>query len=244
LAYYFAYSRGVNLNIFYMIFCYPIELLMEFLVGSYYSLIGSQGVSLILTSLSVNVVMIPVFWYAEKLQQRERNIQAEMKPKIDEYKGVFKGYELHLYISNIHKQYKYHPIYAFRSLLGLFIQLPFFVATYHFLSHYTAIKGVSFLFISDLGNPDMLLPLFGYGINILPFAMTAINLVSSFVYGKMLSRIERINIYVIALLFLVLLYASPAGLLLYWTCNNVFSLFKSLVFVRLLQKQKASASVN
>ena len=229
------------MNILYMIFCYPIELLMEFLAGHFNSLIGSQGFSLILTSFSINIIMIPVFWYAEKLQQRERNMQAEMKPKIDEYKEVFKGYELHLYISNLHKQYNYHPIYAFRSLLGLFIQLPFFVATYHFLSHYSAIKGVSFLFISDLGSPDMLLPLFGNGVNVLPFLMTAINLVSSFVYGKMLSKMERINIYVIAVLFLVLLYNSPAGLLLYWTCNNIFSFFKSVVFVKLLQKQKKTA---
>lgn len=227
-----------------MIFCYPIEFVMEFLTSHFISLIGSHGVSLILTSLAINTLMIPVFWYAEKLQQRERNVQAEMKPKIDEYKSVFKGYELHLYISNIHKQYNYHPVYAFRSLLGLFIQLPFFVATYHFLSHYTAIQGVSFLFISDLGKPDMLLPLFGNGENVLPFVMTAINLVSSFVYGKMLSRMERINIYVIALLFLVLLYTSPAGLLLYWTCNNVFSLFKSLAFVKILEKQKKAILAN
>ena len=30
-----------------------------------------------------------------------------------------------------------------------------------------------------------------------------------------------------ALIFLVLLYSSPAGLVLYWTMNNVFSLVKS-----------------
>lgn len=211
---------------------------MEFLTSNIYSVIGSQGVSLILTSFAVNTIMIPVFWYAEKLQQKERDIQSEMKPKIDEYKGVFKGYELHLYISNIHKQYKYHPVYALRSLLGLFIQLPFFIATYHFLSNYSAIKGVSFMFITDLGNPDMLLSLSAASINILPFVMTAANLASSFIYGKMLSRVERINIYFIAVLFLVLLYKSPAGLLLYWTCNNIFSLFKSFAFVKLLEKRK------
>lgn len=220
-----------------MIFFYPIELLMEFLMVHFYSMIGSYGVSLIFTSLSINIVMIPVFWYAEKLQQRERDIQAAMRPKIQEYKSVFKGYELHLYITNLHKQHNYHPVYALRSLLGLFIQVPFFVATYNFLSHYKAVEGVSFLFIGDLGRPDMLLSAFSYSINIFPFIMTAVNLVSSFVYGKMLTKTERINIYVIALFFLVLLYGSPSGLLLYWTCNNVFSLFKSMVFVKQLQRK-------
>ncbi len=220
-----------------MIFFYPIELLMEFLMSNIFLFVGSYGVSLILTSLSINIVMIPVFWYAEKLQQRERDIQAAMRPKIQEYKSVFKGYELHLYITNLHKQHNYHPVYALRSLLGLFIQVPFFVATYNFLSHYKAVEGVSFLFFLDLGKPDMLLSMFSYSINILPFIMTAVNLVSSFVYGKMLTKAERINIYVIALFFLVLLYKSPSGLLLYWTCNNIFSLFKSIVFVKQLQKK-------
>jgi membrane protein insertase Oxa1/YidC/SpoIIIJ len=31
-----------------------------------------------------------------------------------------------------------------------------------------------------------------------------------------------------ALIFLVLLYNSPSGLVLYWTCNNIFSLGKNL----------------
>lgn len=231
------------MNIFYMIFFYPIELLMEFLMSHLFSLIGSYGVSIILTSFSINIIMIPVFWYAEKLQQRERDIQALMAPKIKEYKSVFKGYERHLYISNLHKQYGYHPVYALRSLLGLFIQLPFFVATYNFLSHYNAVAGVPFLFIGDLGKPDMLIPMLSLNVNLLPFVMTGVNLFSSFVYGKLLTKAERVNIYVIALFFLVVLYNSPSGLLLYWTCNNIFSYFKSVVFVKQLQKKPQSAEV-
>ena len=229
------------MNIFYMVFFYPIELLMGFLLGHFFNLTGSYGVSLILTSLSINTVMIPVFWYAEKLQQRERDIQAAMRPKIQEYKSVFKGYELHLYVQNLHKQHGYHPVYALRSLLGLFIQLPFFVATYNFLSHYGAVQGVPFLFISDLGKPDMLIPLMNYHVNLLPFVMTGFNLVSSFVYGKMITKAEQINIYLIAIFFLVLLYNSPSGLLLYWTCNNIFSLFKSMVFAWQLEQKTNKA---
>ena len=83
----------------------------------------------------------------------------------------------------------------------------------------------------------MLIPFFSYSINLLPFIMTAVNIVSSFVYGKLLTKAETINIYVIALVFLVLLYNSPSGLLLYWTCNNIFSLFKSMVFAAQLRKK-------
>ena len=38
--------------------------------------------------------------------------------------------------------------------------------------------------------------------------------------------------------FLLLLYASPAALVLYWTMNNVFSVGKSLIFLRLFPHEK------
>ena len=33
-----------------------------------------------------------------------------------------------------------------------------------------------------------------------------------------------------AVIFLVLLYNSPSGLVVYWTCNNIFSLVKNIFY--------------
>ena len=57
--------------------------------------------------------------------------------------------------------------------------------------------------------------------------MTAVNLLSGALYAKGLLFKEKAQLYGIALLFLVLLYNSPACLVLYWTMNNVFSLIKN-----------------
>jgi hypothetical protein len=57
--------------------------------------------------------------------------------------------------------------------------------------------------------------------------MTCINIVSGAVYTRKLGIKDRIQIYGMAAVFLVVLYNSPAGLVLYWTMNNVFSLFKN-----------------
>ena len=59
--------------------------------------------------------------------------------------------------------------------------------------------------------------------------MTAVNIVSSRIYAKDLSRKDKLQLYGMALIFLVLLYNSPSGLVFYWTLNNVFSLFKNIV---------------
>jgi hypothetical protein len=59
--------------------------------------------------------------------------------------------------------------------------------------------------------------------------MTVINILSSLIYTKNFQLIEKIQLWVFALIFLILLYTSPAGLLLYWTTNNIFSLGKNIV---------------
>ncbi|MDR1588125.1 MAG: hypothetical protein LBS57_11765 [Treponema sp.] len=57
--------------------------------------------------------------------------------------------------------------------------------------------------------------------------MTLINCAAGAVYTKGLPVKEKIRLYGMALVFLALLYDSPAGLVLYWTMNNTFSLIKN-----------------
>ena len=56
--------------------------------------------------------------------------------------------------------------------------------------------------------------------------MTGLNLLAAFLYTKRLSVMERIQSILLAAVFLVLLYQSPAGVLLYWTFNSLFSFLR------------------
>jgi len=172
---------------------------------------------------------MPLYFIAEKWQQIEREIQAKLYPKVKKIKSVFKGDEQYMVLSAYYRQNHYHPIYALRSSLGVLIQIPFFLAAYAYLSNLEFIKGASFLFIKDLGAPDRLFSLGGFYLNLLPVAMTAINCISGAVYTKGLAFREKIQVYGMALVFLVLLYNSPSGMVLYWTMNNIFSLIRNIL---------------
>ena len=63
----------------------------------------------------------------------------------------------------------------------------------------------------------------------MPFLMTGLNLVSAYIFAANQTKRGRYQLYGMAGLFLILLYNSPSGLLLYWSCNNLISLFKNLV---------------
>ena len=57
--------------------------------------------------------------------------------------------------------------------------------------------------------------------------MTIINLISGLIYAN--NKKEKINITVIAFVFLILLYNSPSALVIYWIFNNIFSLIKNII---------------
>lgn len=69
-------------------------------------------------------------------------------------------------------------------------------------------------------------------LNLLPVLMTLVNIASSAVYLKDLPLRDKVQTYSLALIFLVLLYASPSGLVCYWLLNNLFSLAKNVVMAK------------
>jgi YidC/Oxa1 family membrane protein insertase len=214
------------MNILYTIIIYPITLIIEFVFVAAQNLFKETGLSIICVSGAFSVLCLPLYLVAEKWQEIERNVQKQLAPKIAKIKAVFKGDERYMVLSTYYRQNHYHPIYAMRSTFGLLIQIPFFIAAYTYLSHLDALRGASFLFIKDLGKPDMLLPIAG-GINALPIIMTLINCASGAIYTRGLAIKDKVQLYGMALVFLALLYNSPSGLVLYWTLNNVLSLVKN-----------------
>jgi YidC/Oxa1 family membrane protein insertase len=127
------------------------------------------------------------------------------------------------------------PFYGLKSLLSVAIQIPIFVAAYHALDESFALAGARFLWIADLSQPDRFatlpraLPFFGDSLNLLPFAMSAVTLLSSRLHddgtlAPELLRRQRLGLYGMALAFFLLFYSFPAGMVLYWTANNVVAL--------------------
>jgi YidC/Oxa1 family membrane protein insertase len=200
-----------------------LEAAFGYFYDAVYSLIGSHGVTLILMSAIVTLVITPFTRYASAKQMKEKHIQDVLKPQLDKIRAESSGAARHSRISALYKRYAYHPLYSLRMALGLLTQIPFLMAAYHFLRNYKVLEGQHFLFIGDLSSPDMIL----WGVNLLPLAMTLINMLSACVTPGF-GRKETLRAWVIALLFLALLYTSPAALLLFWTCNNLWGLLENV----------------
>ncbi len=206
----------------------PLELLFE-VIYARAGRVLEPGWSIVALSLAVNLLVLPLYRRADAVQRETRETETRLSPWIRRIRAAFRGDEQYFMLRAYYRQNRYSPLHTLKSALPLLLQIPFFIAAYQFLRQLGSLRGASFGPISDLGAPDGLLTVGGAAVNLLPLLMTAVNLLSGALYTRNAPRKDRIQLAVTAAVFLALLYNSPAGLTLYWTLNNLFSLCKNLI---------------
>lgn len=217
-------------NILYTLLIGPLQLLFEIIFSCANKVTENPGLTIISLSLSMNFLILPLYMRADALQEEEKNIEMKLADGVAHIKKTFKGDERMMMLQTYYRQNDYKPTYVLRGATSLFLEIPFFIAAYHFLSTLPIIEGVAFGPIADLGKPDALIHVGGITLNILPVIMTLINAISTAIFTKGYPRKTKIQLYSMALFFLVFLYTSPAGLVFYWTLNNLFSLVKTIFY--------------
>ncbi len=219
----------MQLNFLFSFFIRPIELVFEFIFSTVYKLSGNVGLSVMSIGLIMNLLILPIYMRADKLSLQVNEKRKKIEPFVAMINKSFKGDERFMMLQALYREKKYTPASSIISSIPILLEVPFFIAGFHLLSGLRIVQGVPFLFIDDLGKPDMLFSIGSFPINILPILMTVINIISSIIYSKNQTTSTKVQTYALAAIFLVLLYNSPSCLVLYWTVNNLFSLIKNIV---------------
>lgn len=212
------------------LFIGPLKLIFEVIFNIANSFVGHPGLSIIFLSLIMNILVLPLYRRADAMQEAARDIENKLNKGVTHIKKTFSGDERMMILQTYYRQNHYKPTDALNGSVSLLLEIPFFMAAYQFLSHLEILNGVSFGPIKDLSAPDGLIVIGGIAINLLPILMTLINVISSALYLKGFPLKTKIQLYGMALFFLVFLYTSPSGLVFYWTLNNLFSLVKTIFY--------------
>lgn len=218
------------LSILETIFIGPLKLVFEIIFNLANRVTDHPGLAIIFLSLIMNILVLPLYKRADAMQEQSRDIEAKLEKGVRHIKQTFSGDERMMILQTYYRQNNYKPTNALKGSVSLLLEIPFFMAAYQFLSHLSILDGVSLGPIADLGAPDGLLTIGGISINLLPVLMTLVNIISSSLYLKGFPLKTKIQLYAMALFFLVFLYTSPACLVFYWTLNNVFSLVKNIFY--------------
>ena len=197
--------------------------------------LGHPGVAIIALAVSVKMLLLPLAAFAERLQEQVNATQARLQPGLDAINAAHRGEERTRRTLALYRELGVHPLYTLQSLAGFLIQIPVFIAVFDMLAEDFDLYRVPFLWIRDLSRPDAVaalpacVPFFGCELNLLPFLMSGVSLATllrfrSPVLTPALVRRQRRNLAGMTLLFFLLFYTFPAGMVLYWTSTNAFQL--------------------
>jgi YidC/Oxa1 family membrane protein insertase len=202
-------------------------------LGFLHRIVHNWGLAIILLSILVYLILYPL----SLKQMRSMKEMQVLQPKVEELRKTYKDnpQRMNKEIMELYKEHKVNPL---GGCLPLLLQMPIFFALYNALMRSIVLKGAKFLWIKDLSGPDRLiilpksLPIVGSDLNILPIIMA----IGMFVQQKISSASasgasaeqQKIMIIVMPVMFGLIFYRMPSGLVLYWFVNSTLMLIFQL----------------
>ena len=186
--------------------------------------VGNFGISIILLTLLIKTAFIPLTHKSYKSMKAMQAIQPQIKAIQKKYKDNKEKLS-----RETMALYKEHQINPLGGCFPIFIQIPFFIAFFNILYTSIELRHAPFMgWIMDLSAKD---PYY-----ILPVIMG----VSMFIQQKiqpntMDPKQARIMLF-LPIIFTFFFMSFPAGLVLYWLFNNLFTITQQYVTRKFLEK--------
>jgi len=205
----------------------PLDWLARILLSSLVflkSFCGSYGWSIVILTIIVRLLFWPITQKANGSMKKMQKLQ----PKIKEIKEKYKS-DPQIMNSKVMALYKEEKVNPVGGCLPILLQIPVFFALYATLDGAVELRQVPFLWAADLAQPDTVAILFGVPLNPLVLAMTGLMVVQQKLQPAAMDPMQQKMMMMMPVVMLFFLYSLPAGLTLYWTVSQVFSIIQLLV---------------
>ena len=182
------------------------------LLTQLHALIGNWGWSIVAL---VVLLKIAFFWLNASAYRSMAKMKA-INPKVMELRERLKDkpQQMQQEMMRIYREEKVNPL---GSCLPIFLQMPFFIALYWVLLSTVEMRDAPWiLWITDLSAKD---PYF-----ILPLIMTATSLFQVWLNPTPPDPMQAKMMWIMPLVFSVMFFFFPAGLVLYWITNNLLTI--------------------
>lgn len=205
-------------------FAKPLFLLLEWL----FDIFSNWGWAIIALTLIVRIVLYPLTYKGMVSMQKLKDLAPKLKEIQTKYKGDTQKLQLHMM-----DLYKKHNVNPMGGCLPLLLQIPVFFAIYRVLYNAVELKDSAWLFwIQDLSAMD---PYF-----VLPILMGATMYLQQHLSPATFNDPTQEKIFkLLPVFFTIFLITFPAGLILYWTVNNIFSIIQQVIINKVMEKKKA-----
>jgi len=198
-----------------------------FVLDWLHKLVGNWGVAIILLVVLVRLVLFPLTYKGMVSMYKLKELAPKMKEIQERYKKDPQKLQMHMM-----KLYKEHGANPLGGCLPLLLQIPIFYGIYKLLLYSIELKGASFLWIKDLSEMD---PYF-----ILPVLMG----LTMYIHQKLTPTnfqdpMQEKIFKFLPVIFTIMMATFPAGLVLYWTTNNILSILQQWIINKMMEAKKA-----
>ncbi|MCP3984306.1 MAG: membrane protein insertase YidC [bacterium] len=202
------------------------------LLDAAYSVIPNYGVSIILITIMVRLLMAPLMARQMKSMKRMSDIAPMMKEIQEKYKE-----DRERQSQEMMALYKREGVSPFSMLSGCFpmlLQFPVFIGFYFALQSAIALRQQPFVgWITDLSQPEALFVLPGVDIpvRVIPILMGGAMFLQQKLTpsGSMDPAQQRMMMTIMPVMFTVLFYQFASGLVLYWFVSTLIGIGQQVV---------------
>lgn len=196
------------------------------LLTQLHKLIGNWGWSIV----ALVVVLKAAFYWLNAYAYRSMGKMKAVNPRIMELRERLKDKPQQLQQEML-KIYKDEGVNPIGGCLPILVQMPFFIALYWVLLSSVEMRNAPWIgWITDLSAKD---PFF-----ILPLLMTLTSLLQTWLNPTPPDPVQAKMMWIMPLVFSVMFFFFPAGLVLYWLTNNILSIAQQYLINRQLGLNK------
>ena len=197
------------------------------LLDNIHSYVGNWGWSIILLTVLIKLVFFPLSAASYKSMARMKEVQPRLVAMKEQYKG--EPQKLNQAMMEMYRKEKINPL---GGCLPVLIQIPVFISLYWVLLSSVEMRGAPWiLWIHDLSVPD---PYY-----ILPVIMAASMFVQTKLNPTPPDPVQAKIMMYLPIVFSVMFFFFPAGLVLYWVVNNLLSIAQQWQINQMFGKKPA-----
>lgn len=216
----------------------PLSRLFLWVLTNLNRVFGNYGVTIIFFALLLKIILYPLTHKSYSSTHKMQKVQPYMQEIQRKYKSDPKQMQ-----TELQKLYKEHGVNPLGGCFPLLLQMPVFLSLYPVLRYSIELRQASFVFwLSDLSEPDpfMILPiLMGLFMFLQQRMMMPKRVNKEEMDEKQLAQMQsqKMMMYIMPV-FLVFIFRSlPAGLVLYWTVFNIFSIIQQYFIMQKFKQQ-------
>ncbi|MDA0231233.1 MAG: membrane protein insertase YidC [Proteobacteria bacterium] len=216
-------------------------------IDFFYRNIGNFGVAILLLTICVRIVLYPLANKAYSSMSKMRKLQPDTIMLRERYKDD--KAKMNMEMMALYRREKANPM---AGCLPMLVQIPVFFALYSVLFATIEMRHAPFFgWIQDLSAPDPMTFITGFGlvdwpapeflmIGIWPILFAATMLLQMKLNPQPVEPLQQKIMMFLPLLFLFMFARFPAGLVVYWTWNNVLSIAQQWLIMQRMGITRAS----